>query len=159
MIRLKLTYVLAAVCFVAAGVLPALALDDDMHGHHHDATEKLGKVSFPISCAAGSQAFERGVALLHSFGYEEAQEQFTELTKKDPACAMAHWGIALSLFHQIWERPEDWTLKRGKEEMEAASKIGAKTDRERDYISALSVFYSDPSKDHYLKQAAAYSDA
>ena len=79
-----------------------------MHGHHHDASEKLGKVSFPISCAAGSRAeFERGVALLHSFGYEEAEEQFTELTKKNPACAMAHWGIAMSLFHEIWERPED----------------------------------------------------
>jgi tetratricopeptide (TPR) repeat protein len=160
MIRLKLTCLFAAVCFVAAGVLPALALDDDMHGHHHDATEKLGKVSFPISCAAGSQAqFERGVALLHSFGYEEAQEQFTELTKKDPACAMAHWGVAMSLFHQIWERPEDSTLKRGHDEIEAAQKLGAKTERERWYISALGVFYSDPSKANYLKQAAAYSDA
>jgi hypothetical protein len=160
MIRLKLTCLFAAVCFVAAGVLPALALDDDMHGHHHDATEKLGKVSFPISCAAGSQAeFERGVALLHSFGYEEAEEQFTELTKKDPACAMAHWGVAMSLFHQIWERPEDSTLKRGHDEIEAAQKLGAKTERERGYISALGVFYSDPSKANYLKQAAAYSDA
>ena len=141
-------------------VAPALALDDDMHGHHHDANEKLGKVSFPISCAPGSQSgFERGVALLHSFGYEEAEEQFTDLAKADPGCAMAHWGIAMSLFHQIWERPEDPTLKRGHEEMEKAEKIGAKTDRERGYISALSVFYSDPSTADYLKQSAAYSAA
>jgi len=140
--------------------VPGFAVDDDMHGHHHDANEKLGKVSFPISCAPGSQvAFERGIALLHSFGYEEAEEQFTELAKKDPACAMAHWGIAMSLFHQIWERPEDATLKRGHEEIEQAQKIGAKTERERGYISALAAFYSDPSKDHYLKQASAYSDA
>lgn len=140
---------------------PVFAHDDEMQGHHHhDAMEKLGKVSFPISCAAGSQAeFERGVALLHSFGYEEAEEQFSELAKKDPACAMAHWGIAMSLFHQIWERPEDSRLKRGHEEIEAAQKIGAKTERERGYIAALGTFYSDPSKDHYLKQAAAYSDA
>jgi tetratricopeptide (TPR) repeat protein len=138
----------------------AAALDDDMHGHHHEATEKLGKVSFPISCAAGSQAeFERGVALLHSFGYEEAGDQFSDLAKKDPACAMAHWGIAMSLFHQIWERPEDATLKHGHEEIEAAEKIGAKTERERAYISALAVFYGDQSKANYLKQAAAYSDA
>jgi tetratricopeptide (TPR) repeat protein len=140
--------------------VPALALDDEMHGHHHDATEKLGKVSFPISCAPGSQsAFERGVALLHSFGYEEAEEQFSELAKKDPACAMAHWGIAMSLFHQIWERPEDSRLKRGHEEIEKAQKIGAKTERERGYISALGAFYSDPTKDHYLRQAGAYSEA
>ena len=161
MIRMKLTCVLIGACLVAAaGAAPALALDDDMHGHHHDASEKLGKVSFPISCAAGSRAeFERGVALLHSFGYEEAEEQFTELTKKNPACAMAHWGIAMSLFHEIWERPEDSTLKRGHEEIEAAQKLGAKTERERGYISALGMFYSDPSKADYLKQAAAYSDA
>lgn len=159
MIRLKWTSVFVVVCFVAS-MAPSWALDDDMHAHHHDATEKLGKVSFPISCADGSQAdFERGVALLHSFGYEEAQEQFTDLNKKDPACAMAHWGIAMSLFHQIWERPEDSTLSRGHDEIATALKLGAKTERERGYISALGVFYSDTSKANYLKQAAAYSDA
>jgi tetratricopeptide (TPR) repeat protein len=151
---------LACILLCGLFVLPVAALDDDMHAHHHDANEKLGKVSFPISCAPGSQsALERGVALMHSFEYEMAEQQFSDLAKQDPACAMAHWGIAMSLFHQIWERPEDSTLKRGNEEMEKAAKIGAKTDRERDYISALSVFYSDPSKDHYLKQAAGYSDA
>jgi len=141
-------------------VLPAMAIDDDMGHHHHDPNEKLGKVSFPISCTPASQSgFERGVALLHSFGYEEAEEQFTEVAKKDPACAMAHWGVAMSLFHQIWERPEDAILKRGHDEIEQAQKIGAKTERERGYIAALGAFYSDPVKDHYLKQAAAYSDA
>lgn len=72
---------------------------------------------------------------------------------------MAHWGIAMSLFHEIWERPEDSTLKRGHEEMAKAQKIGAKTERERAYIDALAIFYSDTSKADYLKQAAAYSDA
>src|SRR5579863_4091717 len=151
---------LGCVVLCCLWVMAAFAIDDDMHGHHHDANEKLGKVSFPITCAAGSQAaFERGVALLHSFGYEEAEEQFKDLAKQDPGCAMAHWGIAMSLFHQIWERPEDSTLKRGHEEIEAAQKIGAKTERERAYIAALGVFYGDPSKANYLKQAAAYSDA
>src|SRR5579863_7757494 len=147
-------------CVCAVCVIPAVGLDDDQMHHHHDASEQLGKVSFPISCAPGSQAsFERGVALLHSFGYEDAQEQFTEVAKSDPSCAMAHWGVAMSLLHQIWDRPEDSTLKRGHEELEKAQKIGAKTDRERAYISALSVFYGDPSTKNYLKQAAAYSDA
>ena len=157
MIRLKW---LTCALLCLALVLPAMALDDDDMGHHHDPNEKLGKVSFPISCAPASQTgFERGVALLHSFGYEEAEEQFTEVAKKDPDCAMAHWGIAMSLFHQIWERPEDATLKRGHDEIEQAQKIGAKTERERGYIAALGAFYRDPVKDHYLKQATAYSDA
>jgi tetratricopeptide (TPR) repeat protein len=137
----------------------ALAFDDDMH-HHHDPNEKLGKVSFPISCDPASQApFERGVALLHSFGYEDAEQQFSEITQKDPGCAMAHWGIAMSLFHQIWERPQNTVLARGHGEIEKAQQIGAKTERERAYISALGVFYSVQEKKDYLKQAAAYSDA
>src|ERR1700740_2108451 len=106
---------------LGVGLLPAVALDDEMKAHHHDANEQLGKVSFPISCAPDSQKpFERGVALLHSFGYEEAQEQFWEIAQKDPACAMAHWGVAMSLFHQIWERPEQPALKRGWDEIEKA---------------------------------------
>lgn len=151
----RLLVLVSVVCTV-----PAQAADDPMQHHHHDANEKLGAISFPISCAAESQKpFERGVALLHSFGYEEAEEQFTAIAKADPACAMAHWGVAMSLFHEIWERPEDGTLKRGHDEMEKAQKLGAKTERERGFISALAVFYSDPSKDNYLKQAAAYSSA
>ena len=150
---------LLGICVVCVMNAAGQMEHDQMH-HHHDANEQLGKVSFPISCASGSQAaFERGVALLHSFGYEEAEEQFTEITKSDPACAMAHWGVAMSLFHEIWERPEDAVLKRGHEEIEKAQKIGAKTERERGYISALGVFYSDPEKNKFLTQATAYSDA
>lgn len=154
----RLKSVLWLCCLSIAFAAPGIA-DDQMH-HHHDPGEHLGKVSFSISCAPGSQvAFERGVALLHSFGYEEAEEQFTEITKSDPTCAMAHWGIGMSLFHQIWERPEDSTMQRGHEELDKAEKIGAKTERQREYISALAVFYSDPVKDHYPKQSAAYSEA
>ena len=101
-----------------------------MHMHHHDGEEQLGKVSFPISCApASQQAFNRGVALMHSFQYEDAEAQFAEIAKSDPSCAMAHWGIALSYFHQIWERPQEPVLKRGHEQMLTAQKLGAKTDR------------------------------
>jgi tetratricopeptide (TPR) repeat protein len=146
-------------CLNLFAVHSAVAQDDDMH-HHHDANEKLGKVSFPVSCAPASQAsFERGVALLHSFGYEEAEAQFTEIVQKDPGCAMAHWGVAMSLFHQIWERPEDATLARGHAEIEKAQQIGAKTERERGYISALGVFYSVQEKQDFPQQAKAYSDA
>ncbi len=139
--------------------MPASAQNDEP-AHHHAATEQLGKVSFPISCAPGSQkAFERGVAQLHSFEYEEAAQQFMQLAQSDPACAMAHWGIAMSLYHQIWERPGEPALKRGELEIETAQKLGAKTERERDYIAALALFYADPAKNDYLTRAQAYSDA
>ncbi len=155
--RTRLLSVLLVVCLLASPL--AFAFDDDMH-HHHDPNEKLGKVSFPISCDAASEApFERGVALLHSFGYEDAEQQFSEVAQKDPGCAMAHWGIAMSLFHQIWERPENTVLARGHGEIEKAQQIGAKTERERAYISALGVFYSVQEKKDYQRQAAAYSDA
>jgi len=147
-------------CVFILCIVPVVAQEDEMHAHHHDAPEQLGKVSFPISCAPASQkSFERGVALLHSFGYEEAEEQFVEITKSDPTCAMAHWGVAMSQFHQIWERPEAPALKRGQEEIAMAQKMGAKTPREQAYISALALFYQDPAKNDYLKRAGAYSDA
>ena len=153
----------ASVLFLSVCILciaPAIAQEDEMHAHHHDAAEQLGKVSFPISCAPASQkSFERGVALLHSFGYEDAEVQFVALTKSDPTCAMAHWGVAMSQFHQIWERPEAPALKRGQEEIAIAQRIGGKTPREQAYISALALFYQDPAKNDYLKRAGAYSDA
>src|ERR1700733_11391865 len=109
--------------------VPGFAQDDDeMHMQHRDVDEQLGKVSFPVSCApASQQAFNRGVALMHSFQYEDAEAQFAEIAKADPSCAMAHWGIALSYFHQIWERPQEPVLKRGHEQMLTAQKLGAKT--------------------------------
>ncbi|HEY1732444.1 MAG TPA: hypothetical protein VGG15_11875 [Terriglobales bacterium] len=128
--------------------------------HHHDADEQLGKVSFPISCApASQQSFNRGVALMHSFQYEDAETQFTAIAKSDPSCAMAHWGIALSYFHQLWDRPQEPVLQRGHEQMLMAEKLGAKTDRENDYIAALAIFYDNPTSTDYMKRVTAYSDA
>ena len=80
----------------------------DQGNHEALTSEQLGSVSFPTSCAANVQKpFERGVALLHSFWYEEAQKQFEAVAKQDPSCAMAHWGVAMSYFHQLWDRPRN----------------------------------------------------
>ncbi len=156
--RTALFCLLACACVLFA--LPGSAFSDETPAHHHDANEKLGNISFPVSCLPDSQKpFERGVALMHSFGYEEAEAQFVEITQKDPACAMAHWGVALSLFHQIWERPGDPVLKRGWSEMEQAQKLDAKTDRERGYVSALSEFYRDYGTRDHMQRVAAYSAA
>src|SRR5271168_4392818 len=83
--------------------------------------ERLGEVSFSVSCSASARApFSRGVALLHDFWYDEARPQFERIAKADPACAMAHWGIAMSVFHQIWGRPDPDTMKLGRRELQAA---------------------------------------
>ena len=128
--------------------------------HHAEPVEKLGTVSFPISCRAEMQRpFERGVALLHSFWYDEAEKQFAEIARKDPQCAMAYWGEAMSFYHQLWDRPDDAHLKRGWELVQKAEATGAKTERERGYIEALAAFYRDHDKIDHDKRATAYSQA
>ena len=93
-------------------------ITDKDHHHHEDLTEtQLGTVHFPISCAASEQKpFARGVALLHSFWYEEAEKEFLDIAKDDPNCAMAHWGIAMSIWHQLWNEPDEKVLARGSNE-------------------------------------------
>ena len=123
------------------------------------APERLGTVSFSISCAANVQApFNRGVALLHDFWYEEAQRQFNEIAKADPNCAMAHWGAAMSYFHQIWNRPDKDAMAQGWAEMQKAQSPPAKTPRERAYIAALSGFYR-PGNEEFQQRVQTYSDA
>jgi hypothetical protein len=135
------------------------------HHHHHDDApapgEKLGQVSFPTSCATRSQpAMERGVALLHSFGYTIAQMQFEAIAKDDPACAMAHWGIAMTQFTELWQHPDEAQWKRGEAEMAKARSLAAPpariTPREQAYIDALSAFF-DPAKTSFEQRADAYA--
>ena len=128
---------------------PILLRADEQH-QHFDANEMLGTVSFPISCAVGVQKpFERGVALLHSFGYDEAKKQFTQVAESDPKCAMAYWGQAMSLYHQLWRRPDAADLNSGWNLLQKAHALSAKTARECDYIEALSAFYRGSDKaDH-----------
>ena len=129
------------------------------HHSHAESPEKLGRVSFPTSCAAGSQAgMERGVALLHSFGYTEAQRQFEEIVKNDPGCAMAHWGVAMTQYKELWSRPDASELKVGAEEMAKARSVaaaGKTTARDKGYIGALSAFF-DPVDAEYQQRADAY---
>ena len=145
----------AMICSVASAQMGDMPT---MH-HHHDEGEKLGSVSFPVSCDLNSNApMERGIALLHSFGYEEAGEQFEELTKSDPKCAMAYWGVAMSQFHELWGRPDKAAMAKGWAAIQKAQKLNAETDRERRYIAALSSFY-DPAKPDYQARVDAYTAA
>ena len=121
--------------------------------------ENLGKVDFQVSCARAVRAdFSRGVALLHDFWYDEAKRQFRKIAKADPNCAMAHWGIALSTYQQIWDRPDEETLATGWEEMQKAAAPRAHTAREREYVEALGTFFKPGQKD-YQARVDAYSAA
>jgi tetratricopeptide (TPR) repeat protein len=144
----------------AAILLGSCSLWSDDYHEHFNPNEKLGTVSFPTSCSTAVQKpFERGVALLHSFWYDEAQRQFKEVAEKDPHCAMAYWGEAMSLYHQIWNRPSPADLTQGWEWLQKAQAMHPKTQRERDYIDALATFYRDGSKIDHDKRADAYAAA
>ena len=104
-----------------------------------------GKVDFPVSCASDAQPeFNRGVALLHSFFYEEARRAFTVVAEKDPRCSMAQWGIAMTWWHPIWTPPTPDEMKAGQAAIAEALKLNPKTDRERGFIAALNVYYNTP---------------
>ena len=137
----------------------AIALADDEGHHHEDITEaQVGTVHFPTSCAAAVQKpIERGVAMLHSFWYEEAEKQFVQIEKDDQQCAIAHWGVAMSLWHQLWNRPDKPVLERGLAELKQGHSLPS-SEREQAYISALTRFYEHPDRP-FPKRATAYSNA
>src|ERR1039457_2197921 len=111
--------------------------------HSHSAPEKLGKVSFPTSCAPDVQEqFDRGVALLHSFAYTAAENAFRGVADADERCAMAHWGMAMTHFHQLWEPPiAPAEISIAQKEIQRAQQIGAGSERERGFIHALGLIY------------------
>jgi len=142
-----------------SGFCCSLFADDEQGHHHEEITEaQVGTVHFPSSCApAVEKPIERGVAMLHSFWYEEAEKQFVEIEKDDPQCAIARWGVAMSLWHQLWNRPDRLTLEHGLAELKQGHALHA-SEREREYIAALMDFYAHPGKP-YQKRATAYSKA
>src|SRR5438105_6949239 len=104
-----------------------------------------GTVDFKVSCAPDAQSeVVRGVALLHSFFYEEARRIFTEVAANNPNCAMAQWGIAMTWWHPIWTPPTPDEMSAGKAAAEKAMAMKAGTDRERGFIAALNAYYNTP---------------
>ncbi|HEX8502060.1 MAG TPA: hypothetical protein VF659_15860 [Pyrinomonadaceae bacterium] len=154
-VSLRAAALLVTLLFRAA---PAAA--QEAHAHHHDSSEKLGRVNFAVSCTPEARArFNRAVAWLHSFEYEEAERAFAEVTAADPRCAMGYWGIAMSNYHPIWAPPSAEELRKGAAAVERAKAAGAPTRRERDYIAAVELFYRDADKLDHRARAAAYGEA
>jgi tetratricopeptide (TPR) repeat protein len=124
--------------------------------------EQFGKVHFQTSCNEVAQRrFDRAMRYQHSFWYRPAKEVFEDTLKADPECAIAHWGIALSLMlNPHFPAPKE-NVVEGRAALEKAKAMGAKTQRERDYIDALLTFYSGEDVafgqrvQRYLKAAEA----
>jgi tetratricopeptide (TPR) repeat protein len=123
--------------------------------------EKLGKVSFPTSCDPKVQAqFERGVAMLHSYWFTEAGKVFDAVAKQDPNCVMAYWGYAVNLLgNSLVGPPPAKDAQAAWEALERARAVGAKTQRERDWIEALSAYYRDYDKVSLDDRLLAYTKA
>lgn len=104
----------------------------------------FGSVNFAVSLSPEvKKDFEQAIAMLHSFEYEEAEKAFAHVIEKDPACAMAYWGVAMSNFHPLWEPPNEAQLTKGAKAIALAQHIEKKTKREEDYINAIAAFYKD----------------
>jgi tetratricopeptide (TPR) repeat protein len=139
---------------VALAPAPEWALAHD-HEDAHGVPDKFGRVHFPTSCTAGVQpAFERGLAMLHSFAYAQAAEVFRDVSAKDPRCGIAQWGLAMTYFHIIWGPPTDDEFVAGRAAAQKASAVGAQSDRERDYIAAIAAYYEPDAVAHPARVVA-----
>ncbi len=146
---------------VLAAVLAAYsAAAQEQHQHPAGDPEKLGQVSFPVSCTpAAQQQFNRAMAMLHSFWYARAEQEFRGVAEQDPSCAMAYWGVAMTHYHLLWEFPSAEDLAAGSGAIRKAKAAGAKTPRERDYITALSSYFEDADKIDRDARATKYEKA
>ena len=129
------------------------------HDHRGD-DQALGRVTFPVSCSQQAQTqFNRAVAWMHSFEYEEAEKAFAAIAAAEPQCGMAYWGIAMSYYHPIWAPPSAAELQKGRDAIEKAKSVGSKTQRESDYIAVIQTFYAESDKVGHRVRTLAYSEA
>jgi len=149
--RFRVLFVASSFCFAAA----AGAAD---HAHHG---EKLGEVHFPTSCGAQVQAgFDRAVALMHNFAFPVSNKAFAEIAAAHPDCAMAHWALAIGVRgNPLVGAPSATAMKTGAAHIEKAKSASAKTQRERDFIAALDLFYRDWQSVAHRDRTLAYEKA
>jgi len=145
--------------------LVGMLLCTGMHGvggHEDQQTsgakpERLGQVRFEVSCNASAQAeFNRGMALFHSFWFNPAISSFHKVLEADPGCGMADWGIAFMSMGNPFAWPANpKAMQAAAAAMTDAERVGAKTQRERDYIAALGTFFKDwETADHRTRAVA-----
>lgn len=125
------------------------------------AEHALGTVDFPVSCSEQAQVeFNRAIALLHHMTYPRAREAFQQVAKTDPQCAMAHWGIAMTLFQPLWPtRPGSEELRRGWEAVQKARSLEPPTERERLLVDAAAAFFREPESADYWQRIRRWEQA
>ncbi len=123
--------------------------------------EALGVVDFPVSCNERAQAeFNRATALLHNMTYPQAREAYEGVARADSECAMAHWGIAMTLFQPSWPtRPGPEELELGWNEVQRAKALEPPTERERVFIAATEAFFREPSSREYWDRMRSWEQA
>ncbi|MGI9627882.1 MAG: tetratricopeptide repeat protein [Longimicrobiales bacterium] len=140
---------------LVAGANPALA----QSAHLHDAAA-LGSVRFEVSCETVADDFDRALALLHHMQYQESRAAFEAIAAADDKCAMAHWGIAVTLFQPLWPaRPGPDALKRGWSEVQKAIALGVDSPREAGLLHAASEFFRDPESAEWWTRIGRWSEA
>lgn len=110
---------------------------------------QFGEVSFSLSCDYEIRdAFDLAVSLLHSFEYAEAEKAFAKVIDVDPECAMAYWGVAMSIYHALWKAPSPEELAKGSRILKLAEPL-PKTVKEQEYLNAIGSYFKDWEKiDH-----------
>jgi hypothetical protein len=141
---------------ILLGLVTTPASAADQHAGH----PVLGTVHFPVTCTPeAQQAFDQAMKLQHSFWYKAAYDAFSDVLQRDPECAMAYWGIAMSLLHNPFSPPPAKNLADGWAALEHARQLGVKSEREADYIAALSEFYRDAETKDHRTRVLAYEQA
>lgn len=121
---------------------------------------EFGKINFPESCQPETQQdFDLAIALLHSFEYDEAEKTFARVIDKDPKCAMAYWGVAMSNYHPLWAPPTQEELVKGSKAIAIAQSLGSNSKTETGYINSLTVFYKDYATIDHKSRGRNYKDA
>jgi len=117
---------------------------------------QFGEVNFPFSCDINSkETFDLAISLLHSFEYPEAEKAFVKVMDADPDCAMAYWGVAMSMYHALWFAPNEIELEKGLTLIEYAASL-PKTEREGDYLDAIGAYYKDWENTDHQTRAKRY---
>lgn len=131
----------------------------EIEGEAAGETSDLGVVDFGAACEESVQEdFDRALALMHHMMYQQARAAFVEITEAEPDCAMAHWGVATTLFQPLWpERPDADALARGRERIEQARATGAGSEREAALIDATAAFFRAPESAAYRDRLEAWA--
>jgi tetratricopeptide (TPR) repeat protein len=122
--------------------------------------KQFGTVDFATSCSGKEKAdFNLAMALLHSFEYDEAEKVFAKVIDKEPGCAMAYWGVAMSNYHLLWTPPSAAELEKGSKAIKIAQGLASKSKKETEYINAAAQLYNNWEKRDHKTRCLDYAKA